>query len=218
MPESPVRRRSRRVPADEARRRIVDATRELLQGRGYDQLRVEDVMAASGLPRTVFYRHFSTLTEVVLSLMDDLVSAIEHSLEPQALGGHEGLQDHELLRRQLDQVVAVYVEHGPLLIAVEAAGREDPDVARAYQAWIDRGVRVSASLLTQGIANGITPHMPVEGVAAALHAMNRAYLTGLIAHNGEINQSAAVEVLWTVWARTTLREPPADAPNAADGK
>lgn len=165
-------------------------------------------MAASGLPRTVFYRHFSGLTEVVLGLMNDLVTEIEQSVEPSEGGRHQGLQGHELLRWQLGQVVAAYAEEGPLLLAVEAAARENADLARAYQAWVDRGVRVSTALLTQGIANGITPQMPVEGVASALHAMNRAYLADLVANGKAIDRAEAVEVLWTVWARTTLCEPP----------
>jgi hypothetical protein len=51
--------------------------------------------------------------------------------------------------------------------------------------------------------------MPVADVAKALHAMNRAYLSELVASEQGIVQRAAVEALWTIWVRTTWAEPSA---------
>ena len=48
---------SNRVPAADARARILAAARRLLLQRPFAELTVEQVMAEAGLARTVFYRH-----------------------------------------------------------------------------------------------------------------------------------------------------------------
>lgn len=193
--------RARRVASPEARQRILAAADELLRRRAYSQLSVEELMAASGLTRTVFYRHFRSLPHVVLSLLDDMVTSIQ--APPDTLG----LTGPDILRRQLQMVVATYEEHGAVLLALEQAAREDPEVARAFRAWTDRAVAVSVTLLQQGIEHGLTPPMPVEHVARALHAMNRAYLSELVGADTGIDRHVAVEALWTVWVRTTWIDP-----------
>ncbi len=62
---------SQRVPSDEARRRILEATRELLLDRPFAALTVGDVMARAGLTRTVFYRHFDRLAQMAPELLPD---------------------------------------------------------------------------------------------------------------------------------------------------
>jgi len=63
--------RSPRIPADEARLRILAATRELLLDRPFAALTVGDVMARAGLTRTVFYRHFEGLPQLAPELLPD---------------------------------------------------------------------------------------------------------------------------------------------------
>lgn len=194
--------RAPRVPSAEARQRILAAANELLRHHRYRQLSVEALMAASGLTRTVFYRHFRGLPHVVLGVLDELVASIE------ATPVTVGLRGPDLLRRQLEMVVATYADHGPVLLALEQAAREDEQVEAALRDWADRAVEVSVRLLRLGIEQGATPAMPVADVARALHAMNRAYLLELVASDRRIDRDAAVEALWTVWVRTTRIDPP----------
>src|ERR1700733_15731215 len=63
--------RSPRIPTDEARLRILDATRDLLLDRPFAALTVGDVMARAGLTRTVFYRHFDRLAQMAPELLPD---------------------------------------------------------------------------------------------------------------------------------------------------
>ncbi len=59
---SEVARRSRQ----EARDRIVAAASELVRRRSYDELNVDEVMREAGLGRTIFYRHFDDLGDLLL--------------------------------------------------------------------------------------------------------------------------------------------------------
>jgi len=194
---TPARNRAPRVPAEQARRQIVEATTRLLADRRFRELTVEEVMAEAGLARTVFYRHFDGLAGIVIGLLDDLLAAVVAEAET---GDPD---DRETLRRQLALAVGTYREHGRLLLALDEAAHHDDAVERAYRAWLDHTVEVSAELIERGVERGHTPPMPVREVARALTAMNANYLLELVARDPSFDADAALEALWTVWMRTT---------------
>lgn len=191
--------RSARVPADEARDRIVEATGRLLRDRRFRDLTIDDVMTEAELSRTIFYRHFSGLHEILLGMLDSLLSAVVAEAEGDP-------DDRGMLRRQLALVVATMREHGPLMLALDEAAHHDHAVEAAYRAWIDHTVAVSAELIERGVERGHTPPMPVHDVARALTAMNASYMLELVARDPDFDPDAALEALWTVWSRTTWPE------------
>lgn len=184
-----------RVPRDEARRRIVAATSELLRDRPFRELTVEAVMAEAGLARTIFYRHFDGLADVVLSLLDRAVADAE-----QVAYSAEHPEAPEILRAMLARGVDLYAEHGHLLAAVEEASHHDPAVERAYRAAFERSVESSATMLAQGVANG---HYTLEPrpIARALLHMNAAYLGDALGRSSQPDREEALRTLWTVWSR-----------------
>ena len=188
-------RRATRVSSAEARRRITGATGRLLRDRRFRDLTVEDVMAEAGLARTVFYRHFGGLPDIVLGLLDELLDAVvaEADADP---------EDREMLHRQLALVVRTYREHGPLLLALDEAAHHDHAVEAAYRGWIDHTIGVSAELIQRGVDRGHTPAMPVHDVARALTAMNGGYMLDLVRHDPAFDEDAALAALWTVWSST----------------
>jgi len=191
------------VPAAHARRRITEAASRLLRDRRFRDLTVEDVTREAGLARTVFYRYFDGLPDIVLTLLDDLLA----NIVAQAQAGDP--DDRDRLRRQLGLVVATFREHGSLLLALDDAAHHHDHVEQAWHAWQDRSVEVTAKLIERGIARGHGPPMPVREVTKALTAMNRHYLLDLIARDPQFDAEVALEALWTVWMRTTW--PPAGA-------
>jgi AcrR family transcriptional regulator len=190
-------RRAPRVPGKQARRQIIDAAGRLLADRRFRDLTVEDVMAEAGLARTVFYRHFEGLPDIVLGLLEDLLSAVVAEADIRDPG------DREMLRSQLARVVQTYRQHGRLLLALEEAAHHDDEVERRYNEWLDHAIEVSALLIERGVALGHTPPMPVPEVTRALTQMNAHYLLDLVARDPNFDADAALEALWTVWTRTT---------------
>jgi AcrR family transcriptional regulator len=184
-----------RVPRDEARRRIVAAASELLRDRPFRELTVEAVMAEAGLARTVFYRHFDGLADVVLSLLDEAVAdaeAVAYSAEhPEA---------PEILHAMLARGVELWARHGHLLAAVEEASHHDAAVAAAYRAAFERSVESSATMLAKGVENG---HYEVEPrpLARALLHMNGAYLADALVRSPAPDRAEALRTLWTIWSR-----------------
>jgi AcrR family transcriptional regulator len=184
-----------RVPREEARRRIVGAASQLLRDRPFRSLTVEAVMAEAGLARTVFYRHFDSLADVVLSLLDEAVADAER-----VAYSAEHPEAPEVLRAMLARGVDLWAEHGHLLAAVEEASHHDPAVERAYRAAFERSVESSATMLAQGVANG---HYTLEPrpIARALLHMNGAYLTDALARDPRPDRDEALRTLWTIWSR-----------------
>jgi AcrR family transcriptional regulator len=203
---SPARAgRAPRISAAQARTQIVVAAERLLSERRFRDLTVDEVMAAAGLSRTAFYRHFRSLPDVVLDLLADLVRQVAAEAD---IGDP---RDRGIMRRQLALVVQTFRDHGPLLLALEEAAHYDDEVERAYTALRDSAVDLTTELLRRGIAEGHTPPMPVRDVAHALSVMNARYLLDLCARDPRFDAEAALEALWTVWTRTTW---PAELPRA----
>lgn len=182
---------SRRVPSDEARRRILDATRQLLLDRPFAALTVGDVMARAGLARTVFYRHFDTLAQVAPELLPDA----EDPLVDQVLRG----SPDELIEAMITGLVELYAEHGRMLRAIDAAAASDPEVA----AELDSALVGPRRLLEALVADA--PHPPADPpeFALLLMATHRAYLLDKFGDGDDSleNRQDAVAALAALWQR-----------------
>ncbi len=177
------------MPRAEARQRIVDATGRLLERMRFRDLTVEAVMAEAGLARTVFYRHFDSLADLVLGLVDD---AVERAAEVARTAPAPEAPD--VLRGMLEQGVELYARHGHLIAAVAEAAHHDPAVDAAYHEAFERSVDTTAALLAEGVANG---HYVVEPrpLARALMHLNVGYLLDTT------DRDEALRTLWTIWGR-----------------
>jgi AcrR family transcriptional regulator len=184
-----------RVPRDEARRRIVAATTVLLQDRRFRDLTVEAVMAEAGLARTVFYRHFDGLADLVVGLLDE---AVADAAEVATSAADPGAP--KVLFGMLARGVDLFVAHGHLLAAVEEASHHDPAVEQVYRDAFERSVETTAALLAAGVANGHYVLEPLP-VGRALMHLNASYLTDVLARASDPDRDEALRTLWTIWSR-----------------
>ena len=85
-----------RATREQSRARIVAAATELVRDRGYAELSVEDVMREAGLGRTIFYRHFADLSDLIgqagREAIDELFEA-EQALATLGRGRASGAAD-----------------------------------------------------------------------------------------------------------------------------
>ena len=108
-----------RVERAAARERIVEATIELVRERSYAELTVGEIMDRAGLERTLFYRHFENVGQLLLTTGR---SAIDQLYEAQvALAATRADHGPEAIRQALEVPVQIYRRHGPLLRAVSEA-------------------------------------------------------------------------------------------------
>jgi TetR/AcrR family transcriptional regulator, ethionamide resistance regulator len=178
--QSAIRRRTNaRVRREEARERIVAAAEQLLLELPYRELAVDLVMARAGLSRTVFYRHFDGLPEVLLTLL----GKIEADLAA-PMGGD--------LRELIANSVDIFARYGPFLRALDHAAGQDAEIEAAYCALVDR--------FTEQIAAGLGGGRRAYELARALNLMNGNYLLDTLGKDPDFDRELALDTLLTIWS------------------
>jgi TetR/AcrR family transcriptional regulator, ethionamide resistance regulator len=188
---SRARRAAARTRREEARERILGAAERLLRHRPYRELSVEEVMAEAGLSRTVFYRHFDGLPELVLALFGAVTEQLMAEMQAGSGPGAE--------RRILSAAVDAYAQHGGLLRAVDEAASHDAGIEAAYRAVFDAFTAVMASQIEQAMQEGrIAKGDPAE-LARALNLMNANYLLETLGRDPDFDRKLALDTLMAVW-------------------
>jgi AcrR family transcriptional regulator len=182
-----------RTPAAEARRRIEEAAARLLARKPFRELTVDAVMAEAGLARTVFYRHFAGLPQLLVARLEDLRDALTGAGDPLAPGYTEAV-----LRRAIE----VFAEHGTILRAIDDAARRDADVEAAYGEFTEWAIQATARLFDLGVQEGNLQPFDTQNVARALTLLNRSYLLDALTGAHPQDPDTVLRTLLTVWTRT----------------
>jgi AcrR family transcriptional regulator len=184
-PATARRRSNARVRREEARERIVAAAEKLLLEVPYRDLSVDLVMSEAGLSRTVFYRHFDGLPDVLLTLL----ASIEGELAAPLLAGPPEGSDR--LRHLIAASVDTFARYGPFLRALDHAAGQDAEIEAAYCAMVDR--------FTEEIAAELGGDARAYELARALNLMNGHYLLETLGRDPGFDRSLALETLLTIW-------------------
>ncbi len=195
---APKRTRLRQQP-DETRTLILDTAEALLRERPFRELSVDDVMRPTGYRRTVFYRHFAGLPQLVLEVLarvlPELVAAQQAFAE---------IAEQELSRERAEQLIRPVVEHwsrhGPLLRAMRDASIVDPDVEALLEGTQRRFQLLLGETIARRQAAGLAPGADPVELAGALLGMNQRYLmTSFGSGEPSVTVETAAEVLVSVW-------------------
>jgi TetR/AcrR family transcriptional regulator, ethionamide resistance regulator len=186
-----------RQTRQQSRQRIVAAATELVRRRAYAELSVDELMRETGMGRTIFYRHFDDLADLLRRASRE---AIDELFDAQRRLGHARPDDEpEALGRALRAAVTVYHRHGPLLRAVAEAAAGDEEIARDYAAlrrrfddFVEESLRGLAELAA-------TPLADVAETARALNLMNESYLLDAFGREPRVSPETAVQTLTEVW-------------------
>src|SRR3954471_20947943 len=158
-------RTRRRQQPEETRRQILAAGQAFLRERPYRELRVDALMAPTGLSRTVFYRHFDDVPALVLALIGELGGELVEVGEEWGRTGHA---DAAEARERLAVFVDFYARNGPLVRAVVDAARDSDAVSDAYSALIEGFVALTADAMHQRVADGDLEPLDAPEIARAL--------------------------------------------------
>ena len=143
--------------------RILPAVEELLgHSPGFANLGVEDILRASGLARSTFYRYFKDKNEMLLAVSEPVIEEIwKLVLRPWEL-----IPDVTLpkLERVLLEITQVYIPHMPLLDAMTEISAYDPQARQRFQEAFEHVLEGVAAHIRRGQADGvIRPDLhPVE--------------------------------------------------------
>ena len=192
----PADRRSRaRLSRRESRQRIVAAAAELVRTRSYADLSVDAVMREAGLGRTIFYRHFDDLPDLLMRTSREAVVEL-YEAQRSFVEARPG-DATEAVRRSLEAAVEVYQRHGPLLRCVAEAAAGDEEIAHEYAAMRERFDDLAEQSLRDVLGDG--GHADLAETARALNLMNETYLTEAFGREPRVSPETAVQTLVEIW-------------------
>jgi AcrR family transcriptional regulator len=190
-----TRRAELRQSRQQARERIVAAATELVRRTSYGDLTVDDVMREAGLGRTIFYRHFDDLGDL---LMRSSREAIEELFEAQSnLVAARADDARGAVRGALAAAAEVYQQYGPLLRCVSEAAAVDERIAEGYAAMRERFDDFAEQSLRDVLGDG--GHADLAETARALNLMNETYLTDAFGREPRVSPEIAVRTLVEIW-------------------
>jgi AcrR family transcriptional regulator len=182
---------------ERTRRRIVDAASELVRERSFARLTVGAVMERAGLERTIFYRHFDDLGELMLSIGREAVD----ELYTAQLALAEARLDYgpDRIREAVEVPVRVYRRHGPVLRAVSEAAAGDELLAAGQEPVRRRFDDLIADAL-RGIERETgRPFGDVTETARALNLLAEGYLLDSFGREPRVSVETAVQTLSEIW-------------------
>jgi len=192
------RRTQARMTRLESRQRIVAAATELVRERSYAELSVDAVMREAGLGRTIFYRHFDDLGDL---LMGTAREAVEQLYEAQvSLVRSHPSGAAEAVRPAFEAAVAVYRRHGPLLRCIAEAAAGDEQIAAGYNEMRKRFDDLAEQALRELTPAARVPPANLAETARALNLMNETYLTDAFGREPRVAADTAVQTLTEIWA------------------
>ncbi|HEX8939267.1 MAG TPA: TetR/AcrR family transcriptional regulator [Candidatus Limnocylindrales bacterium] len=149
----PAARRSQPRPgrprSDRAHRAILDAAEAELVERGYAELRLEHVAARAGVGKATIYRRWSSRSELVQALLQDLAA-------PHIAIAETGDTRAELLAAVLNAMRAVTeTPFGPVIRALLSQIATNPRLGDPFRATVVQARRDEiARVVARGIARG----------------------------------------------------------------
>ena len=192
-----------RQTREQSRRRIIDATTELVRESSYGDLNVREIMGRAGLERTIFYRHFDDLGDLLLQIVSEAVTELYEAQV--ALAAARSGPDPEAVRESIAATVTAYARHGPLLRALSEAATADPLVEARQAELRQRFDGLVEDMIHRGVANGASPPPDPAESARALNRMVEAYLLDSFGREPRVDPELAVDTLSDIWSAFVAR-------------
>lgn len=190
--------RTRRT-REEARAHIIACTTDLVRTRSYAQLSIGEIMDSAGIGRTLFYRYFDDLPDLLARASGEAIEQL-YGAEVELEKTYRD-DPRQAIRFAIEAAVAVYSKHGPLLRALSEAATVDLRIATAQRAFYSRFDDLVARVLADVSKTARRPLGDVEETARALNLLNTGYLLDAFGHKPRVSREVAVRTLTEIWLR-----------------
>jgi AcrR family transcriptional regulator len=158
--------------AQQTRRRLLDATQELLESRSIRDVRVVDIARTVGASPATFYQYFADVESAVLVLAEevaDQLDPIAHLLD-EPMRGRNGL---DIARQLVDSFVAYWDKYRAVLRVRNLASEEGDQRFREVRVRTLSQItdRVRKQIVDAQAAGRVAPEVQPYAAAAGLVAM-----------------------------------------------
>jgi AcrR family transcriptional regulator len=195
-------RRSSRLSGDERQEAILLTAERLLQQRPLDDISIEDLATGAGISRPSFYFYYSSKDEVLLALLDRVISEVQSRVA--VLPRNFDADPEAAWRRSIAVFVDVFAAHRAVSAAAIAARLRNPEVHDLWSASMQTWVGYAEDVILAERARGSAPEgMAARDLAIALNLMNERVLSA--AFNGEapaVDEDRVLDILTGIWVRS----------------
>jgi AcrR family transcriptional regulator len=173
-------------------------------------MKVDEVMARTGLSRPAFYVYFRDRYELVTRLLEGIGGVLFAVDRRWLAGGEKGGREEgrEALVDALYRGSETFERYGPVLRAIADAAGQDGRVEEAYRfGLLARLIAAVAARIERDVASGASPaYLDPEETARALVLMTERYLLDAFGRPSDrpsgARKAAVVGTLEDVWVRT----------------
>jgi AcrR family transcriptional regulator len=208
-------RRIRRQPA-QAEREILDAAERFLADHDFRDLRVDELMRATGMRRSTFYHYFSDRSVVIVRLLEEIEGEAAEAAAAW-LNGPDG-DPAEAVRAALSGVAAVWYRHRHVLRAAQAGSFHDPRIEQRYRLVLDGLIEAVVVRLRRDRGRGLTAVVDPEQTARALSLMNAAVFADRLGPDPADDPTDVSAVLSRIWISTIYPDAAAASAERAAGQ
>jgi AcrR family transcriptional regulator len=202
-------RSATRTNREQSRARIISAATELVRERSYPELSVGEIMERAGFERTIFYRHFDDLGDLLLRAGREAIEGL-YDVQVDLGSARDGSgTDLAAVRAAIEPCVAFYFRYGPLLRALDEAAATEEQIAAGQEALRLRFDRLVADSLAELPQLASVPRAEVDEIAHALNLLNVSYLLDAFGREPRIAAEPAVRTLTEIWSAVIhVQRPP----------
>ena len=195
-------RRTARVSGDERQDAILITAEALLGERAFDEISIEELARGAGISRPTFYFYFSSKDDVLLALLDRVITEVEHRVGE--LPRDFESDPAEAWTRSIGVFVDVFVAHRGVASAAIAARARNNEVRALWSKSMESWVDFSSDVIRAEQARGAAPQgIDAHDLAVSLNLMNERVITAVLNQESPaIAESSALDVLSTIWIRS----------------
>lgn len=195
-------RRKTRPSGDEREEAILLGAERLMQERSFASLSIEDLASSAGLSRSAFYFYFSSKDDVLLALLDRVISEADERVallprdfEPDPVAAW---------RRVIGTYVEVFAAHRAVAVATLTARLHNAQIDELWTSSMIAWVGYTSEAIVGERARGVAPQgADARNLAIALNLMNERVLSSVfVGENPLIPQSDVPDVLTSIWLQS----------------
>lgn len=211
-----VRAADGRVPGrrgQATRRKLLDATAELLAEAGYRDLKVVDIARTAGTSPATFYQYFPDVESAILLLAEELAQDGSDLAEVVREGSWTGKAGYDTAHALVDAFLDFWEEHRTVLSVVDLAIAEGDGRFRGIRNEVLQPATVALADVMDELADRHPEFVESRAQAAVLVSMlahvaeHQHGLAAWGAARAAARESMARIIYWSV----TARKPPAEA-------
>jgi AcrR family transcriptional regulator len=185
---------------------VLQATEELLsEGEPYADLNIEKIATRAGISRTAFYFYFKDKRELLMRVTEEVTDELFVAADLWFSGPPEDAVAE--MRPALEQILALYDVHGPLLRAIVEVSTYDEDFAQFWRGLTQRFADASQRRIEEEQQAGRAPEFDAAAAAFALTWMTeRSFYQAVQQKLDRVEIVDAIHGIWTraIYGRVEL--------------